>query len=250
MENTANMKKISAFVSCFLVENAPDNVIGIWEGKENMEKFRKFFEDNIKLSVKKLHFTNLVNKDPNKPKKNKSAYIYFCADKREEVKKTLGENYKPKDVIKELGKLWKESNVNVDSKKNLVKYYSMARKDKERYLNEMEEYVEPSLDELISLHRSKKKKKKSVDTDKPKKPRSTYLFFCADRREEVKQKFTENYKAKDVNKELGKLWKELKENSSNEDMERYENMVKQDKERYDKEMKEYTLKYSENLIEG
>ena len=83
METTANMKKISAFVTCFLLENAPDNVVGIWKGKENMEKFREFFEDHIKVTVKKLQFTNLVNKDPNKPKKNKSAYIYFCADKRD-----------------------------------------------------------------------------------------------------------------------------------------------------------------------
>ena len=126
----------------------------------------------------------------------------------------------------------------------------MARKDKERYLNEMEEYVEPSLDELISLQKSNKKKKKSVDTDKPKKPRSTYIFFCADKRDEIKQKLTDNYKSKDVNKELGKLWKELKKDSSSEDMRRYENMVKQDKERYDKEIKEYTFKYSQNLTEG
>ena len=77
METTANMKKISAFVSCFLLENAPDNVVGIWEGKENMEKFSKFFEDHIKVTVKKLQFTNLVNKDPNKPKKiNQPIYTF------------------------------------------------------------------------------------------------------------------------------------------------------------------------------
>ena len=53
-------------------------------------------------------------KDPNKPTRGKSAYLFFCQDHRvaakEELEETLGEDEKATvgQVTKKLGEMWKE----------------------------------------------------------------------------------------------------------------------------------------------
>ena len=80
-------------------------------------------------------------KDPNKPKRAKSSYLFFCDDKRGEVmnglKKKLGKNetLKIATVSKKLGLMWKK----VDAKEK-VKYETLSHKDKQRYESEMEAY--------------------------------------------------------------------------------------------------------------
>ena len=80
-------------------------------------------------------------KDPNKPKRAKSSYLFFCDDKRADVmnglKKKLGknENLKIAMVSKKLGDMWKK----IDAKEK-VKYEKLSEKDKERYEAEMEAY--------------------------------------------------------------------------------------------------------------
>ena len=77
------------------------------------------------------------NKDPNKPKRNKTAYIFYCMDMRDAVKEDMGENTKSTEVTKELGARWRKLN---DKKK----YEKLATQDKERYNSEMKEYDPPS----------------------------------------------------------------------------------------------------------
>ena len=72
--------------------------------------------------------------DPNKPKRVKSAYLFFCEDKRELVKKN-NPDIKVSDIMKELSKLWKNI-----SPQELKKYEKLKEKDTERYQDEMEEY--------------------------------------------------------------------------------------------------------------
>jgi hypothetical protein len=80
-------------------------------------------------------------KDPNKPKRAKSSYLYFCDDKRktvmDDLKKKLkkGENIKIANVSKKLGDMWKKL-----SDKDKVKYNNLSNADKKRYESEMEEY--------------------------------------------------------------------------------------------------------------
>ena len=68
-------------------------------------------------------------KDPNKPKRAKSSYLYFCDDERPGVwsnlKKKLGKNEKLKiaDVSKKLGSMWKK----LDAKAK-AKYEKLAEK--------------------------------------------------------------------------------------------------------------------------
>ena len=80
-------------------------------------------------------------KDPNKPKRAKSSYLFFCEDERprvwESLKKKLGKNetLKISVVSKKLGTMWKKLDA-----KGRVKYDKLAEKDKERYETEMEAY--------------------------------------------------------------------------------------------------------------
>jgi len=86
---------------------------------------------NEPLKIKKL-------KDPSKPKRAKSSYLYFCAATRNEIKEHYPD-LKMGGVMKELAKKW--SVITVDQKKE---FELLSGKDKERYLDEMETYTQNS----------------------------------------------------------------------------------------------------------
>ena len=71
-------------------------------------------------------------KDPAKPKRAKTSFLYFCDEERPKVMSEHPE-LKLGQVMKELGKRWKA----VTDKS---KYDLLHKKDKERYIEEMEEY--------------------------------------------------------------------------------------------------------------
>ena len=89
--------------------------------------------------------------DPKKPKRPKSAYLFFCGVYREDVKKNLdeivnasraaGEDVKIPigGVLKELSKIWKDLKKN--RKAELLTFQKMADEDKIRYKKEMEDYT-------------------------------------------------------------------------------------------------------------
>ena len=75
-------------------------------------------------------------KDPNKPKRAKSAYFFFCDDERGQIIAKHRKNNKKinmGNVAKELAALWKA----VSDKS---KYTSLAEKDRQRYLEAMSAY--------------------------------------------------------------------------------------------------------------
>jgi len=88
-------------------------------------------------------------KDPNKPKRARSAYFYFCDDERGGVIKKHRTAAKKKekkggdgkinmgDVAKEVAEIWKK--VTDESKK---KYLELAEKDKQRYVTAMSVFNE------------------------------------------------------------------------------------------------------------
>jgi len=74
-------------------------------------------------------------KDPARPKRPTSGYLYFCQDARPDIMKKMGKNNKKLvlgDIAKVLGKNWKALS---DSKR--VVYEEQSKKDKERYEDEM-----------------------------------------------------------------------------------------------------------------
>ena len=172
------------------------------------------------------------DKDENKPKRGKSAYILFVTQKRGEVK----EKYPELDntaAMKQLGIMWKEAS---DAEK--APFEAMAKKDKIRYEKEKEtaaaaaskDAPPASAPETETVGKSKKKSKKDKDENKPKRGKSSYLFFCDDKRSQLKEKNPE-LSMPEMSKQLGIMWKE----ASDAEKAPFEAMAKKDKIRYEKE---------------
>lgn len=77
-------------------------------------------------------------KNPLKPKKPKSGFLFFCDEKRGKlIEKAQKKNEKVVigDIAKELGKMWKKLN-----QQQKMKYEEMKNQDQVRYNNELEAY--------------------------------------------------------------------------------------------------------------
>ena len=77
-------------------------------------------------------------KDPNKPKRAKSAYLFYCDDHRQKILDTMRKKKKKvniADVSKQLGAKWGGLS---DAAK--APYQAKAQADRERYQEEMEQY--------------------------------------------------------------------------------------------------------------
>ena len=93
-------------------------------------------EEKVKELVKKLLDTSFstvkAKKDPNRVKRAKSGYLYFCDEKRKEVQNNNpGKNMG--DISKVLGGMWKEL-----SEEDKVKYNKQHDDDVERYENQIQ----------------------------------------------------------------------------------------------------------------
>jgi hypothetical protein len=149
------------------------------------------------LKEKKNEITPLLlssktkrKKDPNAPKKWKTSYIFFCAEQREILRKQETK-YKTTEITSKLAEMWKQLSDN-----ERVKYEELSTQDKERYIKELSAYSP-----------SEEYKKKETG---PKRPTSSYMFFCKQQRDSIKKEFP-NMNAKEITSELGKRWKNLSE---------------------------------------
>jgi hypothetical protein len=144
-----------------------------------------------------------AKRDKNAPKKPKTGYMFFCSEQRAQVKEDNPDMTNP-DITRELARQWKAL---ADEEKE--QYQNQAKGDKQRFLEEMENYT-PS--EESDEEKTTKKTRKSTKAKKtgPKRPPSAYILFCKDAREQVKQDNPE-ISAKEILSELGKMWKSLED---------------------------------------
>ena len=94
---------------------------------DNMVK--KFLGEKIKIKTLK---------DPNRPKRGKTSYLFFCNEKRKALMDEMRKNNDKINVSviqKKLGGMWGKLSDN-----DKVPYVELSIKDKERYLEEMEVY--------------------------------------------------------------------------------------------------------------
>lgn len=212
-----NLKKLNNLVRDVFHEQA--NVNELWIDNVDIQKQLKSILSSKIIDIKK--------KDPNLPKRGKSAYLFFCTENRDAVKKSLGEDSKATDVTRELGVRWnalKDSTKNSDKQK-LKKYQDQANEDKERYQSQKDAYVPEETSD------APKRAKKTG----PKRAKSAYLFFCAEFREQV-NKENPSMKATEVTSELGRMWNVLKEDKSRKnEIEKYDKLAEEDKKRYQTE---------------
>ena len=251
MSTITQIQNINEFIKAFLKTHGVDEeIFDEWKNDENQKAIESLMKSLTKAPAKEKKF-----KDPNAPKRGKSAYLFFCGEHREKVKTDLGEEAKATEVTAELGVRWNalkaametgKGAVQKQAQKDLEKYAKMAEEDKERYAAEMEDYTPPSDEELAEMAEAKKKggrgrspgsPKAKKDPKAPKRPKSAYLFFCADVREAVKAEL-DDPSAKNVMAELGVKWADLKEGvekgakGAEKDYEKYTKMAEEDKERY------------------
>ena len=90
----------------------------------------KIINDLVKKMLDTSFSSVKPKKDPNRVKKAKSSYLFFCDEKRKEVQhqnpgKSMG------DISKVLGSLWKEL-----TEEEKQKYKDMNDEDIDRYENE------------------------------------------------------------------------------------------------------------------
>jgi hypothetical protein len=134
-------------------------------------------------------------------KKPKSAYIYFCTDKRqeEEIKKL-----QPKEILKKLGELWQEV-----KKKNDVEYkkYNQLAEEAKKIYNEQKEknsnVVVPSKKKKDSV-----KKEKKNEEEKPPRKLNGYLKYLQANRTGCKEN-NPSFSSKQVTKLLAEEWGKL-----------------------------------------
>jgi DNA topoisomerase-1 len=141
-----------------------------------------------------------------RPKKSKSAYLFFCAAKRPEVAetvKTLGE------ISKELARRWAET-------EDRTEYEEMAAADKRRY--------EEECTALKSSAKTKGTKDNESSASTPRAP-SAYMLFCREMRPSIVDEHGEKLPFADTTKKLAMMWKECSEDTR----ERFHNLAKQGK---------------------
>ena len=232
---TQIMEYVKNFMAIAIEEKwSPELIQQTWQEKNDEIK------DIVEKSLpKKTKISS--QKDPNKPKRGRAAYLFFCGKTREEVKADLGD-VKPQQVMSELGNRWKELKESTQQKDKalIAKYTKMAEEDKMRAETEMATYVPPTDDELLANKPKRGRKPSPVKkSDKPKRARTNYIFFCTENRQDLKDEYPEK-DGKSITKILSEMWYELKEDEDREDeLQKYIDMSNNDKKRYEKEMETY-----------
>jgi hypothetical protein len=235
MSNIAQNRNINEYVLAFIQKVCEENEYDAtaffesWNSEENQQGI---------VNMTKVSKGGKRVKDPNKPKRGKSAYLFFCNEERSSVKNDMPDA-KATEITAELGSRWKilKASTKASDKKRVVEYEAAAADDKTRYIEEMKDYKPPTDEELLQ---GKKQRRKKKDKNAPKRGKSAYIFFCADKRAEVKEYMGEGAKAADVTARLGEMWNELKNDENrSEELNNYIKQAALDKERYDQEISDY-----------
>jgi hypothetical protein len=170
-----------------------------WLSKSNQNRLKSVIGDSDKPS-----------KDPNAPKRGKSAYLFYCQDVRDNVVSELGDGVKTTEITRELGRRWNEIK---DNPKKVAKYNKLAEEDKARYEKAKSEYTCDTT--------TTKTKKQTTSRGK-----SAYIIFCSEHRAEVKTRLGDSAKMTDITKELSIMWNTAKANNQ---VSKYEELSKESK---------------------
>jgi len=159
-----------------------------------------------------------------------SAYACFVKTCREEHKKLHpDENVQFGEFAAQCSQRWKTM-----SDKEKEKFHEMSMEDKERYAEQMKDYVPPPGMMPGGRRRRRRGMKKERDPNKPKRALSAFFYYAKDERPKVREIHPE-YSVGEVAKELGRQWNEL----TDEQKAPYETSAESDRARYDVAMKAY-----------
>ena len=189
-------EKIHSYVSNFINNCKDIDIIKSWESEKT------------KNEIKNQNFYKTV-KDPNKPKKNTSSYLFFCSENRRSVRQELGDIPKATEITIELAKRWNDLKNKTDHDSlNKIQYYEiLGNKDKERYEEEMEKYNKTLPEDKIKI-------------------KSAFMFFCEEVIDSVKNDLPYNSSKKILKEKLSEMWKETKINNK-EEFKKYKSLAKE-----------------------
>jgi len=188
-------------------------------------------EEEEEIVVKPKRRRKKKKKDPNRPKRNMSAFFLYSNANRVRVKE---ENPEAKfgDIAKLLSVEFKAVTRN-----ERAKYDQLAVEDKERYQAQMEDYEPPSESDSDSdsdAPKKRRKKKKKKDPNAPKRNQSSFFLYSNATRNDVK---LANPEAKfgQIAQIISRHFKALPE----EEMDYWKEKAAEDKVRYQRAMAIY-----------
>ena len=132
-------------------------------------------------------------------------------------------------------------------KKNENKVQKEIVKKEEKVQEQVQqEEVAVTVEDDVVVVVKKRTKKAKVEKTGPKKNKSSYMFFCVDEREKIKQERAD-LNNKEIVVELGARWKTLKE-SVGDRLKYFEKLAAEDKERYSREKKDTTVESAKDEV--
>jgi hypothetical protein len=180
-------------------------------------------------------------RDPMAPKRNLSAYLLYQNAMRDQFK---ADN--PGMTFGQLSKYTSHMYKSLTAEEK-AEWDERARRDKERFQEEMKHYVPPhgfdNHGNLMAEYTAPRKnsKKAPKDPNMPKRARGSFVLFTKDERPKIQQE-NPQIKFTDLGAVLGKRWRALTE----EERKKYDALAEQDKQRFAQEMEIYR---SQNQLE-
>ncbi|KAL7434731.1 hypothetical protein ACHAXH_005665 [Discostella pseudostelligera] len=206
--------------------------------EEDIDSIDDDEEEEVVKPKNKRRKKSKKNKDPNRPKRNMSAFFLYSNANRERVK-TENPESKFGDIAKILSVEFKQI-----SQSERDHWDHLAAQDKERYMASMEDYVAPSDsdeddsdDDSDAGGKKKKKKgskKKKKDPNAPKRNQSSFFLYSNATRNDVK---AANPEAKfgEIAQIISRHFKALPD----EERQYWDGKAAEDKVRYQREMERY-----------
>jgi len=195
------------------------------EDEETEKSEEEEEEEVIEVKVVKKRGSKSKNKDPNRPKRNMSAFFIYSNAHRKRLKEE-NPSIKFGEVARALSTEFKALGA-----KEKKKYEKLAEKDKERYQKEMSNYIPPSDDSDEQTSRKKPKK----DPNKPKRNLSAFFIYSNAVRENVRKENPE-LKFGDIARVISVQFKAL----TGDERAEYDEKAATDKVRYQEQMAKYT----------
>lgn len=154
----------------------------------------------------------------------KNSYMLWLKDNRENIKQMYFSNY----TLKTDSNGKKENFQTILAKKAGEIWKSLGQEDKQSYANKLKELKELKEEEDEDMN------KIDIYTSMPKRPKTSFLYFCDEHRENI-SKSNPNFSIRKVMTELGKDWSQLDNKYI------YEKMSLEAKIDYEEKMDEYNI---------
>lgn len=186
------IENINNYVINFIEMNKDSNLVELWKSKKNQQNLLKTLKKN-----------NITIKDPLKPKRGKSGFLFFCDEYRSKVKSEFPD-MKVKEIVSTLGIRWKE--LKKENSEEILKFEKLSLDDRNRYKKEMHDYI-PVLNRKYKYVKSVKKVKSKK---RSKRTQNEIMFdnFIKSKKNKIKKLHPE-FELKDIIDYLKNKWNEM-----------------------------------------